>query len=120
MGTLSEWIWIRSLMLILTRSIRVTRSGVTLRWWVTGVERERDNDHQSLNHPTPNRVQVPDKTAHWRTEGEKQNVIIVVSYEGDTDPMNRHKLLRRVACTTLISWLGSVLERDHERVPRHL
>jgi hypothetical protein len=84
------------------------------------VERERDNDHQSLNQPMPNRVQVSDETAHGRTEGEKQNVIIVVSYDGDTDPMNPHKLLRRVACTTLISWLESVVERDHEGVQRHV
>lgn len=84
--------------------------GSDLEMVVTVVERERDNDHQVTEPSDAEPSPSPDETAHGRTEGEKQNVIIVVSYKGDTDPMDPHNwsLLRRFACTTLISWLGSV------------
>lgn len=106
MGTLSVWIWIQSLMLILTINSHDT-IGSDLEMVVTGVERERDNDHQVTEPSDVEPSPSPDETAYGRTEGEKQNVIIVVSYEGDTDPMDPHNwsLLRRFACTALFPGL---------------
>ena len=93
-------------MLILTINSRDT-IGSDLEMVVTGVERERDNDHQVTEPSDAEPSPSPDETAYGRTEGEKQNVIIVVSYGGDTDPMDPHNwpLLRRFACTTLFPGL---------------
>lgn len=67
---------------------------------VTGVERERPARRGLSN-------------SSGTTEGEEPEMekIILVTYEGDTDPMDPHNwsFPCRVACTTLLGFLGSLV-----------
>ncbi|KAJ5364233.1 uncharacterized protein N7496_009946 [Penicillium cataractarum] len=81
---------------------------------ITGVERARYVDHQEDGDPEEagngESSANADEDVDRMTAEEKQNTIIVVSYEDDTDPMDPHNwsFVRRFACTTLISLLGSL------------
>lgn len=81
---------------------------------VTGVERERDADHRvegPLGGADNGALSVgAGETAHGTAREEKQNRLIVISYEGDTDPMDpqNRSFIRGFTRTTLTSWLGSV------------
>lgn len=80
---------------------------------ITDVERaiyanpHGDRTTEDAGYEEPNRAEeFVDHTARE----EKRNVLIVVSYEGDLDPMDPHNwpVLRRLAYTTLISLLGAL------------
>lgn len=81
---------------------------------VTGVERARyaeqgvDGGFEGVECGAP-RVRGDEAVDDTGAEEDKQN-IIVVSYEGDIDPMDPHNwsFVRRFACTTLVSLLGAL------------
>lgn len=81
---------------------------------VTGVERARyaeqgvNGGFEGVEYGAP-RVDADAVVADTAVEEDKQN-IIVVSYEGDIDPMDPHNwsFVRRFACTTLVSWIGAL------------
>lgn len=81
---------------------------------ITGVERARYVDHQEDGGPEETETGEPraraDDDVDRITAEEKQNTIIIFSYEGDTDPMDLYNwsFARRFVCTTLISLLGSL------------
>ncbi|KAJ5911443.1 uncharacterized protein N7473_000746 [Penicillium subrubescens] len=81
---------------------------------VTGVERARyaeqgvDGVFEGVEYDTP-RVSGDEAVDDTGAEEDKLN-IIVVSYDGDIDPMDPHNwsFVRRFACTTLVSLLGAL------------
>lgn len=80
--------------------------GADVDMMVTGVERQGPANH-GLNEPN-----VADQDANARAERDssEQEKLIMVSYEGDCDPMDPHNwsFPRKVRCTVLISLLGAL------------
>lgn len=78
--------------------------GTDVDMMVTGVERAR----VGTQRPVDSGVSDED-VAHGRSP--EQEKVIMVSYEGDYDPMDPHNwpVLRKVWCTVLISLLGSIV-----------
>ncbi|KAJ5679032.1 hypothetical protein N7462_007276 [Penicillium macrosclerotiorum] len=76
---------------------------------VTGVERARPGDEQSNATVGTASDELHDRGTDTDSIDEKDR-IIVVTYEGDTDPMDPHNwsLTTRCLCTTLLSLLGAI------------
>lgn len=79
--------------------------GASVDMMVTGVERQRPANEgpDNVSDGAPNGV--PDTG-----DSPQDKKLIMVSYEGDCDPMDPHNwpLLRRLWCTALMSLLGAV------------